>query len=38
MGNVFDWGKFKIFSLWNIVLIVFYMYDGCFISLEEVIE
>lgn len=38
IGNIYDNGKFWVLMLCNIVFIVFYMYDGCFVIFEEVLD
>lgn len=38
MGILQEIGFFKVFFFCNIGLIVFYMYDGCFEMLEEVVD
>lgn len=38
IGSDEDWGLFKIFILWFVVKIVFYMYDGSMVIFCEVVE
>lgn len=38
MGKRYDYGKFWVFILCNIMVIVFYMYDGCMGNMLEVLE
>lgn len=38
LGVILDIGKFKIFLLCNVEFSGFYMYDGCFVMFDDVIE